>query len=117
MKKSVIAILAAGIFVAANAQTKDLTTMEKNNTDSTAAKLAVVDSIANGVKNGYLLIENGVVKGYKTIENGVVTGFTSISDTLTVKLFGKKGETLEETKARLNAGVEKSKAIGKKYGR
>lgn len=66
-------------------------------------------AIAGGVKNGYLLIENGVVKGYKSIETGTVNGFTKINDTITLKLFGKDGETIEETKARLNANVEASK--------
>lgn len=65
-----------------------------------------LEKIANGVKKGYLLIENGVVKGYKAIEAGAVKGFTMINDTIMLKLFGKDGETIEETKARLKAGIE-----------
>lgn len=77
----------------------------ENNQIMEKEKLTVLESIANGVKDGYLHIENGVVKGYKTIENGIVKGFTSVNDTLTVKLFGKQGETLEDTKARLQARI------------
>ena len=62
--------------------------------------------IENGVVKGYKSIENGVVKGYKSIENGVVTGFNSVNDWFISKLFQRKGETLEECKARLKANAE-----------
>ena len=62
--------------------------------------------IENGVVKGYKSIENGVVKGYKSIENGVVTGFNSVNDWFVSKLFQRKGETLEECKARLKANAE-----------
>lgn len=74
--------------------------------DSTLEKFNALDSIAKGVKNGYLLIENGVVKGYKALESGAVQGFTSVNDAITLKLFGKDGETIEEVKARLKANAE-----------
>lgn len=62
--------------------------------------------IADGVTDGFTKIENGVVKGYKSIENGVVTGFNSVNDWFVSKLFQRKGETLEECKARLKANAE-----------
>ena len=62
--------------------------------------------IENGVVKGYKSIENGVVKGYKSIENGVVTGFNSVNDWFISKLFQRKGETLEECKARLKVNAE-----------
>ena len=61
--------------------------------------------IAEGVKDGFTKIEDGVVKGYKSIENGVVTGFNSVNDWFVSKLFQRKGETLEECKARLKANA------------
>lgn len=73
-------------------------------------KLSNLESIATGVKSGYLLIENGVVKGYKAMENGIVEGFRSVNDAITLKLFGRDGETIEQTKARLNANAEAAKA-------
>ena len=62
--------------------------------------------IADGVTDGFTKIENGVVKGYKSIENGVVTGFNTVNDWFISKLFQRKGETLEECKARLKANAE-----------
>ena len=76
---------------------KESDTMDKNN---------VLESIAKGVTDGYLMIENGVVKGYKTMEDGIVKGFTAVTDTITLKLFGKDGETVEEVKSRLNENAE-----------
>ena len=116
MKKSIILLAMLSMGIMANAQTK---------TDSTMTKISDLESIASGVKNGYILIENGVVKGYKTVESdvvtgykamekGIVNGFTSVSDAITLKIFGKDGETLEQTKARLNANAEASKQRGKK---
>lgn len=74
--------------------------------DLTDNKLNMLESIAKGMINGYLFIENGVVKGYKDIENGVVKGFTAVTDGITLKLFGRDGETMEETKERLNTQVK-----------
>ena len=111
MKKLLIMLVIFGMNVAANAQTKtDSTTVQK---DSTMNKITELESIASGVKNGYLLIENGVVKGYKAMESGIVKGFTSVNDAITLKLFGKDGETIEQTKARLNANVDASRTRSK----
>lgn len=108
MKKLLIMLAIFGMGIAAGAQTKtDSTTLQK---DSTMSKITELESIASGVKNGYLLIENGVVKGYKAMESGIVKGFTSVNDAITLKLFGKDGETIEQTKSRLNANAEASKA-------
>lgn len=104
-KTSLILFALLGMGMAANAQTTEK--------DSTMTKLNVLESIANGVTNGYLLIENGVVKGYKAIETGTVKGFTAVNDAITLKLFGKDGETIEETKARLNANAETSMSRSK----
>lgn len=110
MKRSFILIAAMmASAITANAQTSST---EKK--DSTMEKRSEMESIASGVTNGYLLIQNGVVKGYKTIESGVVKGFTSVNDSLTVKLFGKEGETVEQTKTRLKSNSEKAKTAKKK---
>ncbi|MGN0187356.1 MAG: hypothetical protein ACI392_06395 [Paludibacteraceae bacterium] len=47
----------------------------------------------------YKATEKAVVEGYEAVENGCV------------KMFAHKGETTEETKARLQAGVEKSQNV------
>lgn len=116
MKKATIifALLCAGM--AGKVQTTETSPItEKSDlimtkTDSTKANINALEAIAGGVKNGYLLIENGVVKGYKSIETGALTGFTKINDAITLKLFGKDGETIEETKARLNDNVKSAEA-------
>lgn len=94
--------------MAGKAQTSeaDSTTITEIIMERQDSNINELEKIANGVKKGYLLIENGVVKGYKAIEAGAVKGFTMINDTITLKLFGKDGETIEETKARLKAGIE-----------
>ena len=60
------------------------------------------ERIAEGVVGGYKKIEDGVVGGYKKIENGVVTGFGKLVDKCVQLLFARKGETVEEAKARLS---------------
>ena len=67
----------------------------------------VNEKIAEGVTKGYKKIEEGVVGGYKKIEEGVVEGFNKVTDKCVEKLFGKDGETVEETKARLTKGLDK----------
>ena len=73
-----------------------------------------MESIANSLRNGYLFIENWVVKGYKTIENGAVEGFTSVNDAITVKLFGKSGESVEEVKSRFKANIDAARECSRK---
>ena len=58
------------------------------------------------VEVGYKIIADGVTDGFAKIENGVVTGFNSVNDWFVSKLFQRKGETLEECKARLKANAE-----------
>ncbi len=66
------------------------------------SKIADVnEKIAQGVVNGYQKIENGVVTGYKKIEDGVVEGFAKVTDKCVEVLFAKKGESVEDAKARL----------------
>lgn len=43
-----------------------------------------------------------VIDGYKKIEDGVVEGFNKVNDKIIEKVFSKEGETVEETKERLN---------------
>ena len=69
--------------------------------------------IADGIEDGFTKIENGVVKVYKSIENSAVSGFNCVSDWFISKLFQRKGETLEQTKARLEAGRTKGTDIAK----
>ena len=63
--------------------------------------------IEDGVVTGYKKIEDGVVGGYKKIENGVVTGFGKLVDKCVHLLFARKGETVEEAKARLSGEGKK----------
>ena len=58
--------------------------------------------IEDGVVGGYKKIEDGVVGGYKKIEDGAVGGFRKISDFFIKTFFSRKGETVEETRNRLN---------------
>lgn len=72
------------------------------------AKLAdYMEKIAGGVTEGYKKIENGVVSGYKKIETGAVNGFGKVVDKCVEVLFAKKGESVEEAKARLSNKEEK----------
>ena len=71
------------------------------------SKLAAVnDKIAEKVVDGYKKIENGVVGGYKKIENGVVDGFNKISDKFVDNFLTKDGETVEETKKRIETEIQ-----------
>lgn len=60
------------------------------------------EKIAGGVVKGYKMIEDGVVNGYKKIETGVVEGFGKVTDKCVEVLFAKKGESVEDAKARLS---------------
>ena len=60
------------------------------------------EKIAEMVVEGYKKIEDGVVGGYKKIENGVVDGFGKVTDKCVEVLFAKKGESVEDAKARLS---------------
>lgn len=60
------------------------------------------DKIAQKVVAGYKKMEDGVVTGYRKMENGVVEGFGKVTDKCVEVLFAKKGETVEEAKARLS---------------
>ncbi|MBQ9761715.1 MAG: hypothetical protein IJV82_01410 [Oscillospiraceae bacterium] len=60
------------------------------------------EKIVQGVVKGYKKIEDGVVGGYKKIENGVVEGFGKVTDKCVEVLFAKKGESVEDAKARLS---------------
>ena len=62
----------------------------------------VNEKIAEGVVKGYKKIENGVVEGYKKIETGAVRGFSKVVDKCVEVLFARKGESVEDAKARLS---------------
>lgn len=115
MKKTILILPALfGFGMAAEAMWTDTQNIYYNiEKDSTMTKSNVLESIAGGVKSGYLFIENGVVKGYRTIEEGIVDGFTAVTDSVTLKLFGKDGETAEQTKERLKANAEAHRDSGK----
>lgn len=110
MKRIIVSIAALLVGILAMGQNQNTKAMEEQkemkDTVIVDGKLVEVGYrvIAEGVTDGYTKIENGVVKGYKTIESGVVTGFNSVNDWFISKLFQRKGETLEQTKARLEAG-------------
>ncbi len=61
----------------------------------------LVEKIARVVTGGYRKIETGVVAGYKKIETGAVSGFQKVVDGCVRLLFTRKGETVEQAKARL----------------
>lgn len=107
MKKTILILSALfGLGMSAEAKWADTRKIHNNiEKDSTMTKSNVLESIAGGVKSGYLFIENGVVKGYRTIEEGIVDGFTAVTDSVTLKLFGKDGESAEQTKERLKANA------------
>lgn len=58
--------------------------------------------IEEGVVTGYKKIEDGVVNGYLKIQDGVVEGFGKVIDKCVEVMFGKDGESVEETKERLS---------------
>ena len=58
--------------------------------------------VEDSVVGTYQKIEDGVVGGYQKIENGAVNGFRKICDFFIKKLFSREGETVEETRDRLN---------------
>ena len=58
--------------------------------------------VENSVVDTYQKIEDGVVGGYQKIEDGAVNGFRKVSNFFIKKFFSRKGETVEETRARLS---------------
>ena len=58
--------------------------------------------VEDSVVDAYRKIEDGVVGGYQKIEDGAVNGFRKVSDFFIKKLFSREGETVEETRERLN---------------
>lgn len=104
MKKNIVTIALMLATLAAFGQNQKSNKMEE--------KKEMKDTvIADGVEDGFTKIEDGVIKGSKVIENGAVSGFNSVNDWFISKLFQRKGETLEQTKARLEAGRTKGTDI------
>ena len=60
------------------------------------------EKLARKVAEGYKKIEDGVVGGYKKIESGAVEGFGKVVDKCVEVLFAREGESVEDTKKRLN---------------
>ena len=58
--------------------------------------------VEKGVVNGYQKIERGVVGGYQRVEHGAVSGFRRVCDFFIRKFFSRPGETVEQTRQRLN---------------
>ena len=58
--------------------------------------------VEHSVVDTYQKIEDGVVGGYQKIEDGAVNGFRKVSDFFIRKFFSRKGESVEETRKRLN---------------
>ena len=59
-------------------------------------------AIEDGVVDTYQKVEDGVVGGYKKVENIFVSGYKKIEDSFVKKFLSREGETVEETKNRLN---------------
>ena len=117
--KSFIMLFAA-LFIYSVAGAQTVQKMEEQKEQKEMKDTIIVDGklvevgykiIAEGVKDGFTKIEDGVVKGYKSIEDGAVTGFNTVNDWFISKLFQRKGETLEECKARLKANAENAKSV------
>lgn len=60
-----------------------------------------IEKISNAVISTYAAIHDGVVKGYLKIQNTAVSGYKKVENACVKALFAKKGETVEEAKARL----------------
>lgn len=60
-----------------------------------------VEKISNAVISTYAAIQDGVVKGYLKVQNTTVSGYKKAENACVKALFAKKGETVEEAKARL----------------
>lgn len=58
-------------------------------------------AIENGVVDGYMKVQNGAVNGYTKFQNGVVDCWGKFEDWMVEKLFGREGETVEQTRERL----------------
>lgn len=61
------------------------------------------EKIAENVVSGYKKMESGIVNGYTRMQDSIVNGANKVMDKCTEKLLSKEGESIEETKARLNA--------------
>lgn len=70
------------------------------------ALIKAYDKIESGVAGAYEAVEKGVVGAYKAVENGVVGGFNKMTDKIVGAVFTRKGETVEEAKARLNPNAK-----------
>ncbi len=62
------------------------------------------EKIAEKVVGGYKKIENGVVGGYTKMQDTIVGAAGQVMDKSMQSLFGKEGETVEETRERLKNG-------------
>lgn len=65
-----------------------------------------IEKISNAVTTAYTTIQNGVVKGYFKIQDSAVSGYKKVEDACVKTLFTRKGETVEEAKARLTCKQE-----------
>ena len=59
-------------------------------------------AIEDGVVGTYQKVEDGVVDGYRKVENIFISGYKKIEDSFVKKFLSREGETVEETKNRLN---------------
>lgn len=113
--KTIMLVAACTVCGVAGAQTDK--TMEKNNMQRVADTVkSGHHKVEDGVVSGYKAVENGVVRGYKAVENGVVEGYTRVSDAFIRKFFMRKGETLEEARARMAHEEELLHQEGEEYG-
>lgn len=60
------------------------------------------ERIAGGVVESYRKIEKNVIDGCKKLEDIVVGGFDQVSDRFVDTFLTRKGESVEEAKARMN---------------
>lgn len=75
--------------------------MEHSPLEATIDPVSTYTAIEHGVVGAYKSIERNVVGAYKAVEQGAVDAYRKVEDTMVDRLFRKEGETIEETRERL----------------
>lgn len=75
--------------------------MEHSPLEASIDPVSTYTAIEHGVVGAYKTIERNVVGAYKAVEQGAVEAYRKVEDTMVDKLFRKEGETIVETKERL----------------
>lgn len=77
--------------------------MEHDPMDNSAIDpVSAYTAIEHGVVATYKTIEQGVVNAWNAVEKGAVEAYQRVEDAMVDKLFRREGETIQQTKDRLN---------------